>query len=645
MLQSIRDRAQGFLAWIVVALIVITFGMWGIHSYLIGAHTPDNVAAKVNGQEIPYTALTAAYERLRQQQQMQMGADFSLSQSAEAQLKNRALNQLIVSTVLTQAAVKAGYRVTDDQVNEALLRVPAFQINGQFSRERFQEVLSTVLYSEQQFIADMRAEMLVNQVQGGYVDSAFALPPEVNNAIRLVNQKRDISYLIVPTTHFTNNIQVNDSDIKNYYQQNQGNFQAPEQVSVDYLELSLPAIKAAMHFDQTKLQQYYEDNIDNYMTPARWHVAHILAKVPPNATPQQVAAAQTKINNIASLLAKGADFAQLSRSESDDIVSAKQGGVLDWFSQGSLDPAFEKAVANLQSVGDISSPVRTQYGFSIIKLLGVEKPQTEPFSQAQQQVQNALAQQQAEQIFADASDKLSNLTYANPDSLVVASKALNLPIQSTGWFAREGDKQGITSNSRFVAAAFSNDVLAQGNNSDAITIDPNTVVVLRVHQHKPASLMPFGEVQPLIRNKLIAQLAQQKAQDLGQTLITALQKNTSTPTQLATQYNLPWQSDKDAGRYDSRVDVAILNEAFRMPRPNANNLSITGLQLPSGDYAVIVLNGVTDGPAPAVGNVEQRVFQEEIENTLGHIDYELYVRDFMDKAKIIKNNNSPVDNS
>lgn len=644
MLQSIRDRSQGWLSWIVVALICVTFALWGIHSY-VNSGTAGNIAAKVNGTAIPLTAFNSTYERLRQQQQMQMGADFSLTQSAEAQLKQQALQQLVVSTVLSQAALKYGFRVTLDQVNEQLLRIPAFQVDGQFSRDRFEEVLNSMLYNEGVFIDDMRSDMLVNQVQGGYVNSAFALPQDVNNAVRLVNQKRDIAYLVVPAASFIKDIQVNDADIQQYYQQHQQDFQSPEQVSIDYLELSLPTIKASLHFDQTKLQQYYEDNIDNYMQAERWQVAHILIKVPAHATADQVAAAQTKINDIAKQVAAGQDFAQLARTESQDTGSANNGGELDWYSQGTYDPAFEKAVANLQNIGDVSAPVRTQYGFSLIKLLGVQKPQAMPFDQVQQQVQSALAQQQAEQIFADDSDKLSNLTYTNPDSLDVAAKALGLTIQSTGLFDHNGDKQGIAANTRVVAAAFSSDVLAQGNNSDLITVDPNTVLVLRIKEHKPAALRPYVEVQSLIRDKLSKQLAQQKAKDLGQVLLTDLQNNTSTPADLAKQNNLSLQTDNGAGRYDARVDAGILNVAFSMPRPKGTKYSLTGFSLPSGDYAVIMLNGVTDGVTPQPGSIEQRIFSEEIENTLGHIDYELYVRDLMDHAKIVSNldslNNTP----
>ncbi len=639
MLQSIRDKSQGWLAWIFVGLIVITFGMWGIHNYLASGVT-SNVAAKVNGQEIPVTTLNTAYERLRQQRQIQMGADFSLSQSAEDQLKKQALQQLIVSNLLTHAAISNGFRVTDDQVSEALLRIPVFQIDGQFSRARFEEVLNAMYYTEDQFLSDLRSQMLVNQMQGGYVNSEFATPNEINTAIKFINQKRDISYLIVPTARFTKNVQVSDADMHTYYQQHQQQFQSPEQVSINYLLLSLPAIKAGLHFDQTKLQQYYEDNIDSYMQPQKWHVAHILAKIPAQATPQQIADAQTKINNIASQLAAGKDFNELAKQYSDDTISAANGGVLDWYSQGTLDPTFEKAVANIQNVGDVSAPIRTRYGFSIIKLLAVQKSQPIPFEQALPQVQNALAQQQAEQIFADESDKLSNLTYANPNSLDVAAKALNLPVQSTGLFSHDGDKTGLTANPKIIAAAYSTDVLGQGNNSDLITIDANTVVVIRIKQHKIASLLPFDEVQSTIKDKIAAQIAEQQAKDLGQTILATLQKIPSSANNIANQNNLSWQTDNNAGRYDSRVDGAILHQAFGMPRPQNNIPSLTGFALPSGDYAVISLNGVNDGVVPAAGNIQLRIFREEIENTLGNIDYQLYVRDLMNHAKIVTNKTS-----
>jgi peptidyl-prolyl cis-trans isomerase D len=639
MLQNIRDKSQGVLTWIIVIVIIATFALWGIHNYATSGKDP-NVAATINNVKITMNDVNASYERLRQQQQLQLGAAFSLNQAAEAQLKKQALQQLIVSNVLIRAANHAGYRVTTYQVNEALLQIPAFQVNGQFSPERFHEILNSILYSQDEFLADMRESMLINQAQGGYINSAFALPIDVDTAVRLVNQKRDISYIIIPSARFAHEVTISQDDVQKYYQTHQSDFQSPEQVSVQYLELSLPVIKTKLHFDQTKMQQYYENNLQNYTQPASWHVAHILIKVPQDASPAQIAAAQQRAQAIEQKLKNGADFAAVAKSDSDDIATAAKGGELPWFSAGSLDPVFEKAVASLKNTGDFTPPIKTNYGFSVIKLLGEKKPQVLPYAQVQSQVESALAEQQAEQLFADASDKLSNLTYANPDSLDSAAKTLGLPIQATDLFDRHGARTGIAANMHVITAAFSNDVLLQNNNSDVIQLDPNTVIVLRIKQHKPASILPFEDVQNTIQTELRNKKAQQQAQQLGQQLLIQLQSKSATPAALAKQYALPWQVDDSAGRYDSRVDAAILTQAFRLPHPTDNTPSVGGLALPSGDYALIMVKAIHEGVLSAEDNIQKHIFTEEIEKSLGNMDYELYVRQLMQEAKIKINANA-----
>ncbi|MDX2165316.1 MAG: SurA N-terminal domain-containing protein [Gammaproteobacteria bacterium] len=641
MLQNIRDKSQGPVLWIVVILIISTFAVWGIHSYVVGSrqsHTP----AIVNHITITQAQVMSSYERLRQQEQMQLGANFSLNPTVEGALKRQALNQLVVSTVLVQAATKSGYRVTTDQVNEALLKIPAFQESGQFSVNRFREVLSGILYSQNSFLIDMRNSMLIGQVQSGYVNSAFALPGEVDNAIRLVNQKRDISYVIIPAAHFSRDIHLRDEDVKNYYQTHQNEFQSPEQVSLQYLELSLPAIKAQMHFDETKVQQYYENNIESYTKPASWHVAYILIKIPQDASPADVEGAEKRMDDIQHQLKSGARFSVLARKYSQDIASSKSGGELDWFSAGTLDPSFEKAVANLKSVGDVSEPVRTSYGLSLIKLLGVKKAEVMPFSAVKSQVESTLAEQQAEQIFSQESDKLSNLTYSNPTTLEIAAKALNMSVGTTDLFTRDGMKVGIASNAKIVEAAFSRDVLQNGNNSDLIQLDPNTVAVVRVKNHQPQAVLPFADVENTIAQKLRNQQAQEKAEALGQSWLKQIEDNKSSAAALSRENAFPWQVDKDAGRYDSRVDSRILTEAFSMPYPN-DNASVKGVRLPSGDYAIIEVDAVHQGELPkSDDSISHNIFKEELEKNYGQIDYQLYVRELM-KNSSIKLNQSVLD--
>jgi peptidyl-prolyl cis-trans isomerase D len=631
MLQNIREKSQGVVAWTIVSLLIATFALWGVHSY-VSSDKNSNALAYVNKKPISQNEVNASYQRLRQQQQLQLGADFSLGQSAEAKLKQQALDQIILSQVLLDAASKSGYRVTTDQVDKALLQIPAFQENGQFSVARFHDILGGILYSQDQFLTDMRSSMLINQVQGGYVNSAFALPAEVNTAIKLVNQKRDINYLILPASRFTKNMNVSQDEVKQYYENHLNDFRSPEQVRLEYLKLSLDDIKSKLHFDQTKLEQYYKNNMSNYTKPAEWHVATILIK----DTSQK-----DKVQGIYDQLKAGANFGKLAQKYSEDSLSRSKGGELEWFSAGTLDPAFEKAVAGLSKIGEISPPIKTAYGYSIIKLLGIKNSTVLPFNQVQSQVENALAQQQAEQMFSDQSDKLSNLSYSNPDSLEVAAKALDLSIQTTELVDREGAKSGITANPRIMNAAFSNDVLHQGNNSDLLQLDANNVVILRVKEYKPASTLPLADVQNTLSTQLRNKKAQLEAQKVGEQMVEKIQKKQLTVNQLSKQLSVSWQEEKNAGRYDSKIDAAILGQAFRMSRPKSTALSIKGMSLPSGDYAIILVNAVNDGVLPSDDNIRQRIFQEEIESNYGHMDYQLYVNALMKKAKI-KLNQQPV---
>jgi peptidyl-prolyl cis-trans isomerase D len=639
MLQSIRDRSQSWLMGVVIFLACAAFALWGIHSYLGDSSQPD-IVAKVNGQTIHQTELNQAYERLRQQQQTQLGADFVFDQKIASQLKQQALNQLIMGSLLTQAARTEGFRVSIDEVKSALLMIPAFQVNGQFSLERFNEVLSSILYTENQFLADLQTTMLTEQVRSGFVNSEFALPNEIETAVKLVNQKRDINYLVIPAARFMDEAKISDADALAYYNQHLTQFIMPEQVSIDYIELSLPQIAAQQHFDDTQLQQFYQTNISNYTTPERWHVARLLIKVPANASAQQIAQAKTQINDLMQRLQKGEDFSKLVKQYSDDKVSAAKDGVMDWFSSGTVDPAIEKIVAALAKPGDVSAPIQTQEGFNLIKLIDVQKSQVQAFAKVRAQVEKAMAQQQAEHIFADASDKLSNLTYTNPSSLDAAAKTLNLPVKVSGLFTHQGGKDAITSNPKVYTAAFNSDVLS-GNNSDVIELDPDTLLVLRIKQHKAASTQAFSAVRNQVISQLQAQTAKQHAKALGAQILQQLAQGKNI-AEVAKQNAVTLSTASNITRFGSQIPATLRSAAYRMAKPNATTkFTATGISMPNGDFAVLLLTAVYEGATPANrAEVEGRVYREQLENSAGQLSYALYVRDLEKKAKININKQS-----
>ena len=366
MLQSIREKSQGWLTWVVVSLVSVAFVGFGVKSYLQNADT--HFVAKVNGSEISQEQLNATYERLRQQRQIQLGAAFASNPQLDAQLKNQALNQIIVSMILSHAASKQGFRVTENEVDNTLANMPIFQVNGQFSRDRFREVLNNTLFTESSFLSALNKDLLISQVQTAYTSSAFALPNEVNELIRLVGQKRDIGYFILPKETFLKNVHLPETESQAYYQQNQSQFSSPEQVSVDYLELSLPEIAKSLHFSNSEIQQFYDENKDSFTQPARWKLARILIHIPGQATAQQISDAQTKINTLSQRLQSGEDFTLLAEQFSEDTSAASQGGPLGWVTRGNITPELEQALLALKP-GEVSSPIKTKDGWQEVASL------------------------------------------------------------------------------------------------------------------------------------------------------------------------------------------------------------------------------------------------------------------------------------
>lgn len=639
MLQIFRDKiAQGWIAWVIVILIGVAFTFWGIEGLLLGGSSATDTVAKVNGYKISQNEVNNTYQRLSRQWLAQAGPSASLTPTIEKQLKQAALNQIITRYLLTQAAQKQGYRISEQQLDATLMSLPMFQENKRFSAQRFQQVLSGLSYSQADFINLLRNDLILNQVRSGIIQTTFTLPTDLEQAYSLISQQRDFGYTIIPLSRFTPKIHIDKKILQNYYEQHRNDFKTPEQVSIEYLELDMAQLQSSLKFDEKELKQYYQDNLDNFTQPAQWHVAQILIKVPKGADTKdtgkgQIEKAKAKINSIAKQLKQGADFSELAKKDSQDIVTAKKGGVLPWFSVGMIGPAFEKAVMQLKP-GEVSQPVRTQYGFNIIKLLAMKKPQALPFEEVKQKVKTILAQQKAQKIFADQSDQLANLTFMNPDSLAPAAKALNLKVQTTDSFSRKGSKKGITAHANVIAAAFNPETLVQGNNSNSIEISPENVVVLRVKQHKPAATQSFSEVKENINQILTKKQAQQQAQKLAEKISQRFAKQ--KPENVVKAYDLTWHSETNIGRSDQKVNPVILTNTFKLAHPLSGKLSSKGFFLPSGDYVIIALADVRNGKLDALSKEQQKALKQQLAGSYGQLDYQLYIQQLKQNAKIEK---------
>jgi len=263
MLQTIREHTQGWIAGIIISIVILTFALWGIHSYFEGG-AGNNIVAEVNGISITKGQLAGSYERLRRQVQTQIGSNVNLAKD-EGALKNRALQALVDAEVLKQASVAQGFLVSSSQVDGYLQNMPEFQVDGEFSLDRFQELLSSSLLSTSEFLDIIRTTLLVDQPKLGLLFTSFALPDEVDYTIALVNQEREFDYINIPFQAATAaTVVVAPDKINAFYEEHKNDFMTPEQVSVEYVQLSLKDLSATINPTDAMLKNFYNENINAY---------------------------------------------------------------------------------------------------------------------------------------------------------------------------------------------------------------------------------------------------------------------------------------------------------------------------------------------------------------------------------------------
>ena len=638
MLQVIRSQLNSWFAWVIVIIICCSFALWGIGGYLGGGGAGETLA-KVDGVRIGQRQANIAYERLRQRAIMQLGNDFALDEDTVKILKRSALEQLILSQVLTQDALGAGYRVPQQELMRVIYSNPNFQVDGKFSEQRFYEVASRLMYSSTTFLEYLQGILLHEQVHAGLVDSAFLLAEQREHIYDLVKQTRDASLLAVPRKKFIDKVKITKKQQHKYYQENQEKFTIAEKVRIDYIELSAEALgsQLAEQFEEQEadLRQYYEEHKNNYTEPKRWKIAHILTKVGKDADKAAITKARKQAEKLAQQLKKGADFAALAAEHSADIISAKEGGKLAWFDASSeMDEALKQGTKKLSKVGQTSAPIRTAYGFDIIKLLAMKKEEVLAFAEVREQIAQLLARQKAEKQFADSKDTLSDLSYANPDSLAIASKALQLPVQHSDWFNRQGSQDaGLTSDQRIIKTAFSDDVLLQGNNSSLLQLESGVVIVLRVAEHEPAKQLSYAQANDQIHAHLLRQQSYQLAKKTGVAIVAELKKGTA-PAVIAKKYQLEWKKYNGLARDNDKLNRTIVANIFNMARPDKENpVSVSASGVTSGDYLVMHLLAVHNVVKDKEDD-EYEALGAEVERDLGELDYLSYKAAQMESADI-----------
>lgn len=594
MLQSIRDRAQSWVAWVLVGLLIVVFAVWGVGSFF--TPDPNPVVAKVNGKEVRLDQFRSEYAAQRERMRQALGDRFDERLINDGLIKQQALDILIDRTVLTDAALGSGMRIGDQQLGIRIQTMPVFGEAG-FSKEAYERLLRINGLSRLEFESRKREELTIQQFSDALLTSAVATPSEAGDLARLGGQKRDIADLTIEADGFKDQIEIDDRQIQEYYDTHPAEFSTPEQTRIAYLELSIDSLAEHAEADPALVRQRYEENRALYMTEERRRARHILLRVAADATPEQFEAARAKAEALTRRLRDGEAFEALAEAESDDPGSKAKGGDLGFFGRGQMVPEFETAAFSLE-VGAISDPIKSQFGFHVIEVTEIDPAKVKSFEEVEEALTREVKKEEAEKQFYALGETLANLTYEQPDSLEPAAETLGLEIREIGPFGREGAEEGIAADPLVANAAFAEDVLTQGHNSEPLELPDGRIVVVRVVEHIPAAQRALEEVHDDIADRLRLQTARQRSEALGKTLIQAL-RDGGDPNALAEAQGLHWQAHAALGRVGAAgLSAQVVGTAFALAKPQGETPTYGGTALDNGDYSVIQLRAVHDSEAP-----------------------------------------------
>ena len=512
MFELIQKRKR--LAQVVLVLLVIPFAFFGLESYTSLSGSRSDVAT-VNGSSI--TQAEFAEELRRQQDRLRaaFGPNIDVEALDTPESRQALLESLVSQRLVAGAALRGGLSVSDEQLRETIAAVPAFQgEGGGFSRSNYEVLLRAQNMTPQSFEARLRHDMALNRLAEAVRGTAIASRTVTERLEAIQAERREVHEALVAAQPFLSQVKVGDAEVQAYYEANPAEFRVPERVRAEFLVLSAEALGRRDAVSEADLKAAYDARAGQYRVDEQRRASHILVKTEQEAA--KLAAEARK---------SPGRFADLAKQHSQDPGSAANGGDLGFFGRGMMVPAFEEAAFRMKE-GEISAPVKSEFGWHVIRLTGMQPAKVRPLAEVRAELAAELARQQGARRFAEAAETFANMVYEQSDSLKPAAERFNLALQTSGWIARgaPAPDAGPLANAKLQDALFGDDAVKARRNTDAIEVAPNVLVAARVVEHQPETQKKLGEVRAEIEQRLRAQAAARLAQQAGEAKLAELRK-------------------------------------------------------------------------------------------------------------------------
>ena len=576
MLGAIRNKSKGWVAYLIVGLITVTFALFGIQDY--AARSANTSIAKVDGEDID---INIYYQELNSQQrnlQQQLGAAYT--QEIDNTLKQTLLDSLINEKLIENYANSLDIVTLDDEVKSVIEMNQAFLVDGEFSQDRYIQLLRLNSYTPAGYEIAQSKALNREQVKRNLSGSAFMSSTQTEQLNDLASQQREVSYLALNTENYIDQVSVSESQISDYFNDNRSSFIEGRKVKVDFVELTLDAMEEPESPTNDELKSLYDDNAELFTNPERRRAQHILVE------------SEELANELLGQIKEGANFAELAKANSEDTSSNEEGGDLGFFERELMGAEFDEA-AFAMNIGDVSEVVPTDYGyFHIIKLTGIESETMQSFDEVEDQLVSLYIKQAKEKSLFGSLEEFMNLSYE--ESLDMVADQFGLELQTSEYFSERSDQY----DPKFVASAFSSAVIDEGENSEVMEMSPEKFVVLTLSDLQSERERELSEVEGQIEAALKTDAAKEVVDNLAENIASALSSgDEQTANQIISENNLEWVNEGWISRANELpYDVTSLSFTLAKPEEGRHTYSaesanrftslvidLAGVRTPEGD--------------------------------------------------------------
>jgi peptidyl-prolyl cis-trans isomerase D len=599
MLQAINDKLKQtrWLGAVLLGLLGVIFALWGAYGVVNISFSAADYGLKVNDERISVDTLNRAWQQRQAQYQQQLnGAEMTDAQ--KTMLQQQLIDEYVSRALLRQRAQQSGYRATDAQVRGAITSEPAFQLDGKYDPRVAKNMLAQVGMTEESYFAERREALQIGQLTEAIEFSDFLTPTEQERIYALENEQRELRYALLTPDHFQAAVKIDDAKIKSWYDSHAGDYMTAESVRLQYAELKLDAIAAQLTVTPEELHAYYDKSQARYGEIEKRHAHHILIALPAGADAKADAAALAKAQDVAAQLKAGKDFGELAKKYSADPGSATRGGDLGWADKATYVASFADALFSMQP-GQVSDPVKTQYGYHIIRLDEVRPAHVRSFDEAHAQIESEYRRDQAAEIFGDRQEQLQQkLESGSGGDLEALAKQFGLETGEIPNFTRSGGGAPLGGKPDLLRAVFNEDASPSGKIAGPVALADDQLVVFKVLEHHSPAPQSIASV----RDEVIAAVRKNEstaaAKAAADDALKRLQGGASWD-EVAKSLDVKVTPAAFIGRSDPQLPAQVRQAAFAVPRPDAGKPAYSAIALDDGGAAVLAVTAVKPGNAGA----------------------------------------------